>query len=60
MGDEIVNVNGRALRGLGMEAARDALKAATKATVDLIIARAPEQMGVITGKGITCLCLGQN
>ena len=40
IGDEIVNVNGKVLRGLSMEEARDTLKNASK-TIDLIIARAP-------------------
>ena len=42
VGDEIINVNGKVLRGLTMEEARDALRSATSSTVDLIIARSPE------------------
>jgi len=44
VGDEIVNVNGRALRGLSMEEARDALRAAGD-SVDLIVARTPISSG---------------
>ena len=38
MGDEIINVNGRALRGLSMEEARDALRNVST-TVDLVRAQ---------------------
>ena len=41
VGDELINVNGKVLRGLSMEEARDALQNAA-ATVDLIVARSPD------------------
>ncbi len=49
VGDEIVNVNGTALRGLGLEAARDALRGARGPTIDFIVARAPPEVSAGNG-----------
>ena len=50
VGDELVNVNGNSLRGLGMEEARNVLKNIS-GMVDIIVARSPETPESI-GKGL--------
>ena len=49
VGDELVNVNGNSLRGLGMEEARNVLKNIS-GMVDIIVARCPETPESV-GKG---------
>ena len=50
VGDELVNVNGNSLRGLGMEEARNVLKNIS-GMVDIIVARSPETSESV-GKGL--------
>ena len=50
VGDELVNVNGNSLRGLGMEEARNVLKNIS-GMVDIIVARCPETPESV-GKGL--------
>ena len=48
LGDEIINVNGKSLRGLSMEEAKTALRAAALTEVDIILAREPQQQDAMS------------
>ena len=52
MGDEIINVNGKSLRGLTMDEARNVLSSYGSQIIDIILARDPETVEKTVQSGI--------